>query len=75
MGDAYTVAGFRAERRLAETLVAAARAAGLEPDTFMKEFGAGQYEVTMAPASGVAIADQSSDHARDRPHCGEPARP
>ena len=32
-------AGFRAERRLAETLMAAMRAAGLEPDTFMKEYG------------------------------------
>ncbi|MET0596290.1 MAG: glutamine synthetase family protein [Mesorhizobium sp.] len=60
LGDAYTVAGFRAERRLAETVVAAARAAGLEPDTFMKEFGPDQYEVTIAPASGVAIADQAT---------------
>ena len=60
LGDAYTVAGFRAERRLAEAVVAAARAAGLDPDTFMKEFGPDQYEVTIAPASGVAIADQAT---------------
>ncbi|MDF0498439.1 glutamine synthetase family protein [Bradyrhizobium yuanmingense] len=59
VGDAYSLNGFRAERRLAETLVAAMRAAGLEPDTFMKEFGAGQYEVTMGPSRGIAIADQS----------------
>lgn len=36
------------------------RAAGLAPDTFMKEYGAGQYEVTMGPAHGVAIADHST---------------
>ncbi|MET4072239.1 glutamine synthetase [Bradyrhizobium sp. S3.2.6] len=60
IGEAYSLNGFRAERRLAETLVAAMRAAGLEPDTFMKEFGAGQYEVTMGPSRGIAIADQST---------------
>ncbi|RWG00852.1 glutamine synthetase family protein [Mesorhizobium sp.] len=60
LGDAYSLNGFRAERRLAQTLVAAMRAAGLEPDTFMKEFGRGQYEVTMGPSRGVAIADHST---------------
>lgn len=60
VGDAYSLNGFRAERRLAETLVAAMREAGLEPDTFMKEFGSGQYEVTMGPSRGVAIADHST---------------
>ncbi|MGI6856163.1 glutamine synthetase [Mesorhizobium sp. 1B3] len=60
LGDAFSTASFRAERRLAETLVAAMRAAGLEPDTFMKEYGAGQYEVTMGPSRGVAIADHST---------------
>lgn len=60
LGDAYSLSGFRAERRLAETLVAAMREAGLEPDTFMKEFGSGQYEVTMGPSRAVAIADHST---------------
>ena len=60
IGNAYTVTGFRTERRLAGTLMAAARAAGLEPDTFMKEYGPEQYEVTIAPALGVAIADQAT---------------
>lgn len=60
IGEAYSVNGFRLERRLAETLAAAMRAAGLEPDTFMREFGAGQYEVTMGPSRGTAIADQST---------------
>ncbi|MCK1579749.1 glutamine synthetase [Bradyrhizobium sp. 168] len=60
IGEAYSVNGFRLERRLAETLVAAMRAAGLEPDTFMREFGTGQYEVTIGPSRGIAIADQST---------------
>jgi glutamine synthetase len=60
IGDAYTSAGFRRERGFAETLVAAIRSAGLEPDTFMKEYGPGQYEATIAPARGVAIADQAT---------------
>ena len=60
LGDAYSTAGFRAERRFAETLIAAMRAAGLDPDTFMKEYGAGQYEVTIGPQRGVAIADHST---------------
>ena len=40
-------------------LLAATRSAGLEPDTFMKEYGPGQYEVTIGPARGV-IADQAA---------------
>jgi glutamine synthetase len=59
VGGAYTSNGFRAERRLAEELVAALRAGGIEPDTFMKEYGANQYEVTTGPSDGVAIADQA----------------
>jgi glutamine synthetase len=59
-GLAYSTAGFRAERRFAETAIAAARGAGIEPDTFMKEYGVNQYEVTMAPARGLAIADQAT---------------
>ncbi len=60
LGDAYSVAGFRAERAFAETAVAALRAAGIEPDTFLREYGAGQYEVTMGPACGIRIADNAA---------------
>lgn len=58
-GDAFSLAGFRAEQAFAESLIAAMRNAGVTPDTFMKEFGTGQYEVTMGPQRGVAIADHS----------------
>lgn len=60
LGDAYTLAGFRAEREFAELLVATLAEAGIDPDTFMKEYGAGQYEVTMGPQHGLAIADHST---------------
>ncbi|HWT29954.1 MAG TPA: glutamine synthetase family protein [Propylenella sp.] len=59
LGDAFSLAGFREHRAFAETLIAAMREAGLAPDTFMKEFGTGQFEVTMGPQQGVAIADHA----------------
>lgn len=46
---AFSLAGFRQERRFGEGLIAAMRAAGLSPDTFLKEFGTGQFEATMGP--------------------------
>jgi glutamine synthetase len=58
-GLAYTLQGFRDRRAFAERLVAAMRAAGLDPDTVMKEYGLEQYEVTMGPAAGVAGADRA----------------
>lgn len=60
LGDCFSTDGFRSERRFAETLIPAMRAAGIEPDTFMREFGAGQYEVTMGPARSTRIADNAA---------------
>ncbi len=60
LGRAYTASGFRAQRELGEALTAAIRTAGLVPDTFMKEYGLDQYEVTIGPSTGVAIADQAT---------------
>lgn len=60
LGRAYTASGFRAQRELGEALSAAIRAAGLQPDTFMKEYGVDQYEVTIGPSTGVTIADQAT---------------
>ncbi len=59
LGDAFSLAGFREQRPFAESLIAAMRQAGLAPDTFMKEFGTGQFEVTLGPQQGVAIADHA----------------
>lgn len=58
-GQAYSYADFRRMKGFSETLAAAMRDAGIVPDTLMKEFGAGQYEVTMKPTTGIHIADQS----------------
>ncbi len=59
-GDAYSLAGFRAQAGFCETLIAALRAGGLQPDTVMKEYGVDQYEVTVAPAVGLRAADEAS---------------
>ena len=60
LGRAYTASGFRVQRELGEALTAALRAAGLHPDTFMKEYGTDQYEVTIGPSIGVTVADQAA---------------
>lgn len=56
---AYSLSGYRDHAAFGSTLMAALNAAGLEADTFMKEFGESQYEVTIAPSRGVAVADAS----------------
>ena len=58
-GAAYTLAGFSRRRVFGEALMAALEQSGLVPDTFMKEYGADQYEVTNGPDQGV----RSADHA------------
>jgi glutamine synthetase len=59
LGESFTLAGFRAERHFAEALIGALRAAGILPETFMKEFGANQFELTIGAQRGVTIADHS----------------
>lgn len=59
IGKAFTLAGFQEERHFCEAVVAAMRDAGVTPDTILKEFGSGQFEVTMGPQRGVTIADHS----------------
>ncbi|WP_324751759.1 glutamine synthetase family protein [Roseovarius sp. Pro17] len=58
-GTAFSSAGFREWRAFGETLIAAMRDNGIAPDTFLREFGPGQFEVTMDPSQGIAIADQA----------------
>lgn len=59
-GEAYGLGGFTRRRRFGEVLMAALAQVGLEPETFMKEFGQGQYEITNAPAIGVKAADDAA---------------
>ena len=42
-----------------ETLVAAMRAAGIVPDSFLAEYGSRQFEVTVAPAPALTAADHA----------------
>ncbi|MCY3995144.1 MAG: glutamine synthetase family protein [Rhodobacter sp.] len=56
-GDSYGRAGFEAQRGLCEMLMAQITAAGLSPDSIMKEYGPNQYEVVIDPEKGVRAAD------------------
>lgn len=56
-GEGYGRAGFEAQRRLCETLMTHISAAGLQPDSIMKEYGPNQYEVVIGPEQGVRSAD------------------
>lgn len=58
-GTAFSSAGFRQWRIFGETLIAAMRDNGIAPDTFLREFGPGQFEVTMDPAAGLRVADNA----------------
>lgn len=59
-GTGYSFRGFRAGQAWAEALHEAMRSARIPPDTFMKEYGPAQYEVTTPPAAGVASADRAA---------------
>ena len=56
-GAAYSLDAFRRQGRFGEALIAAIRAAGFRPDSFLPEYGARQYEATVAPEEGVRAAD------------------
>ena len=58
-GQGFALSSFSRRRAFAETLMAALAKGGLKPDTFMKEFGPDQFEVTNAPAQGHVPADQA----------------
>ena len=58
-GDAYALGAFRRAGTFGETFVAAMRAAGIVPDSFLAEYGARQFEFTVAPAPALAAADQA----------------
>lgn len=58
-GSAFSAAGFREWREFAESVVATMRANSIPPDTILREFGPGQFEVTMEPGDGISIADRA----------------
>lgn len=58
-GDSYGFKGFRDGQVWAEAFLRALRKTSCVPDTFMKEFGPGQYEITNKPAKGITSADNA----------------
>ncbi|WP_252511220.1 type I glutamate--ammonia ligase [Phreatobacter aquaticus] len=56
---AFSVQAFRRADPLGPVVMAALAEAGLKADTFIAEYGRDQFEVTVGPARGVAIADQA----------------
>ncbi len=58
-GDAYALGAFRRAGAFGEAFIAALRAAGVTPDSFLAEYGPRQFEVTVAPAPALAAADHA----------------
>ena len=58
-GNPYSLDAMRRQGVFAEAFVAALRAAGCEPDSFMAEFGPRQFEFTCDPALGLRSADRA----------------
>lgn len=58
-GPGFGLSGFREKKAFGSSYLGALRAAGVEPDSFLKEWGEQQYEVTMHPQIGVKAADHA----------------
>ncbi|WP_373236297.1 glutamine synthetase family protein [Cohaesibacter celericrescens] len=74
-GEGYSLTGFSRRRKFGETLMAALDKAGLDIDTFMKEYGPDQYEVTIGPSKNHRAADEAlilrEVTRMTAAHCGE----
>lgn len=55
----YALDAFRRQDGFGELFLGALDAAGVGLDTFLPEYGPSQYEVTVAPADGLRIADHA----------------
>jgi len=58
-GATYALDAWRRQGPFGEAYMAAMRAAGLIPDSFLPEYGARQYEVTIHPSRGLRAADEA----------------
>jgi glutamine synthetase len=56
-GATYALDAWRRQGSFGEIFMAALRAAGVSPDSFLPEYGDRQYEVTVAPERGLRAAD------------------
>jgi len=55
----FSVEALRAAEPFGGDLVRALHRQGLGPETWLPEYGAGQYEITIAPAAALAAADRA----------------
>jgi glutamine synthetase len=58
-GPGFSLTGLRKKKLFGETYLAALRQAGVAPDSFLREWAAQQYEVTMHPQIGIKAADHA----------------
>ena len=58
-GAPYGLDTLRRQGAFGGSLLAAMRAAGIEPDSFLAEYGPRQYEVTAGPKLGLRAADEA----------------
>ena len=56
---AFSLEAQRAAEPFGSQVMAALREAGVEPESFLPEYGERQFEIPVAPAAGVAAADRS----------------
>ena len=56
---AYNLQSFREQGTFGALFMGTLRKAGMEPETFLAEFGARQFEVTVAPKPGIRAADEA----------------
>lgn len=58
-GPGFSLQGLRNKKEFGEIYLSALRQAGVEPDSFLREWGDNQYEVTMHPQLGAKAADHA----------------
>lgn len=58
-GGGFSLGAFSARRPFGEKVMYALRAAGMDSDTFMHEYGRDQFEVTIGPKDALRAADEA----------------
>ena len=59
VGDMYALDGVRRHGAFGEVFLAALAQCGIEPDSYLAEFGEGQFEVTFPPEEPMAACDKA----------------
>lgn len=60
IGDAaFTLQDFRSQQDFLGSVIAALTRAGVDPEMILREYGPKQFEVTMKPSRGLAVADRA----------------